>query len=149
MDIQSKQAEFMVAAGQQLVTLKQALQKKAATEQSVLYMNLCEEEFHELEAAFSKYDKAVREDERLACMADVADAVCDLAVVMMGLCNSMGIPFGACFEEVHRSNMSKCVKGDDGAYTVLKRADGKVIKPKDFVPPNLTLTLRYYLIRGY
>ena len=37
------------------------------------------------------------------------------------------------FKEVHRSNMTKVCK--DG--TVLRRADGKIIKPDTFEEPNL------------
>jgi predicted HAD superfamily Cof-like phosphohydrolase len=36
------------------------------------------------------------------------------------------------FEEVHRSNMAKLVDGKP-----LKRADGKVIKPEGWTPPDI------------
>jgi len=64
---------------------------------------------------------------------------------MMGVCNSLGLPFDAAFHEVHKSNMNKFTMVD-GQYKILKRVDGKVVKPHDWTPPNLMSILKYYLI---
>ena len=43
------------------------------------------------------------------------------------------------FDEVARSNMSKV---DKGTGKLLKRADGKVLKPDTYSPPDLTPFVR-------
>lgn len=146
-NIQGKQAEFMVLAQQRIYTLREVL-KKGPNPQAELYMNLIEEEFDELQASFTKYSNTVREDERLAILCDVLDGVADMAVVLMGLCNSLGLPFDSAFHEVHRANMNKFVDRGDGVLTILKRADGKVIKPTGWTPPNIMSILKYRLVVG-
>lgn len=54
----------------------------------------------------------------------------DLAVVIIGLFDLLGIPFTAVFNEVMASNMSKI--GDDGKVDL--RADGKVLKGSHYKP---------------
>lgn len=66
-------------------------------------------------------------------MVDVADALSDLLYVVYGMGHAMGIDLDKCFQEVHRSNMTKF--GSDGK--VITREDGKIIKSKNFDPPNL------------
>lgn len=146
-NLQLKQAEFMLASGQELVQLRKTMKLNKMHPQATLYMNLCEEEFSELEAAMKKLSESVYETERIAAVSEVADAVCDLAVVMMGLCNSIGIPFHACYDEVHRSNMRKCQEVD-GQYKIVKREDGKILKPDTWTPPDLINILRYKLVTG-
>jgi predicted HAD superfamily Cof-like phosphohydrolase len=146
-NIQGQQAEFMVAGQQQLGRLRQIVNAKGNTnDQAILYMNLCEEEFGELEDAFKIFLAAVRPDEKMAALSELLDAVCDLAVVMMGLCNSLGLPFEPAFNEVHRSNMAKFVMQEDGSFKILKRADGKIIKPHDWTKPNIIDILKYKMI---
>lgn len=148
MSIQAKQAEFMVACDQRIRTLRETLKLKSIPKEATLYMNLIEEEFKELEGAFSVLVEADYEDAKLAALADLLDGVSDLAVVMMGLCNSLGLPFQEAFNEVHRSNMTKTVKQLDGSYKVMKRADGKVMKPADFKRPDIMSILKYRLVTG-
>lgn len=66
-------------------------------------------------------------------LVDLADAICDLVYVLVGTAVSYGIPFDKCFAEVQRSNMSKL--GEDGKPIV--REDGKILKGKNYSPPNL------------
>ena len=80
------------------------------------------EEWSELQTAW--------EDEDLI---EVADAICDLIYVLCGTAVSLGIPLDECFAEVQRSNMSKL--GPNGE--VNRRADGKILKHKNFSPPDL------------
>lgn len=65
----------------------------------------------------------------------IADALCDLLYFLMGTIHAHGLQdvFEECFDEVHRSNMSKCQP--DG--TIIYREDGKVLKPDTFSPPDL------------
>jgi len=147
-NIQALQAEFMVAGQQKLNGLREILKERGPNKQAALYMNLIEEEFDELQKWFVVYANAVREDEKLAALCEVLDGICDLSVVLMGLCNSLGLPFDSAFLEVHKSNMNKFVPNEDGTYTILKRVDGKIIKPSTWQKPNIMSILKYRLIMG-
>jgi predicted HAD superfamily Cof-like phosphohydrolase len=94
-----------------------------------LRVNLIEEELQELM-------EALRDGDIFA----VADALADLEYVVNGAAISFGIDLPLVGEEVHRSNMSKLMP--DGS--VLRRADGKVLKGPDYEEPQLTRTM----IRG-
>lgn len=83
---------------------------------------LVEEEAAELRAALDADD-----------IVEVADAVADLLYVVYGAALTFGIPVGAVFSEVHRSNMTKL----DDAGEPIMRADGKVVKGPNFSPPDL------------
>lgn len=91
--------------------------------QSELYMRLIEEEYDELGEA-NYEDDPVEE----------LDACCDLIWVTIGYALSRGWDITGAFNEVARSNMSKI---DAATGKVLKRADGKVLKPDTFSPPDL------------
>lgn len=84
---------------------------------------LINEELHEYDAAVQNGDKA-----------EVLDALCDLAYVVMGtvLAHGMGDVFDQAFAEVHRSNMSKFPGG-----VVTREPNGKIVKPDSWSPPNL------------
>lgn len=69
---------------------------------------------------------------------EVADALTDLQYVIQGAFLAFGIDADACHREVHASNMRK--HGPDG--TVLRNVDGKVMKPKGWVPPNIDIVLK-------
>jgi predicted HAD superfamily Cof-like phosphohydrolase len=62
-----------------------------------------------------------------------ADATVDLRYVLHGLELECGIPGDEVFAEVHASNLAKL--GPDG--TALRRADGKVLKPAGWRPPDV------------
>jgi len=66
---------------------------------------------------------------------EVADALVDIAYVLFGAVNEMGMHniFEDMFNEVHRSNMSKA--GADGKP--IYREDGKILKGPNYSPPNL------------
>jgi hypothetical protein len=44
--------------------------------------------------------------------------------------------------------MNKFVKQEDGTYRILKRADGKIVKPKDWQRPDIMSILKYKLVIG-
>lgn len=67
---------------------------------------------------------------------DSLDALVDMAYLMIGACHQLGISFETLTEalsRVHKNNMGKVVGGK-----VMKRADGKIIKPEGFVPVDLS-----------
>ena len=64
---------------------------------------------------------------------EIADGLADLVVVVYGTALEYGIDLDAVLEEVHRSNMAKL--GPDGRPIL--RADGKVLKPEDWQPPDI------------
>lgn len=66
---------------------------------------------------------------------DAADGMADVLYIVFGTALEMGLAgvLEECFLEVHRSNMSKL--GPDGKP--IFRADGKVLKPETYSPPEL------------
>jgi predicted HAD superfamily Cof-like phosphohydrolase len=143
------QAQFMIAGEQKVNRLTEVLAMKHLPAEATLYVNLITEEMQkEMEETFSKLEEAVYPDEKLAALCEVLDTICDSAVVLMGLANALGLPFGLAYEAVHRSNMNKFVKQEDGTYRILKRADGKIVKPKDWQRPDIMSILKYKLVIG-
>lgn len=69
--------------------------------------------------------------------AGIADALADIVYVAYGAAVTYGIDLDAVIREVHRSNMSKL--GADGRP--VRRADGKVLKPSTYRPPNINAVL--------
>ena len=94
--------------------------------QNKLYMNLITEEYNELVEAYDEND-----------IVGVADACGDLIWVILGLCNTMGIPMRTVWKEIVDSNMSKTVDGK-----IIKRDDGKILKPDTYFSPNITRALQ-------
>jgi predicted HAD superfamily Cof-like phosphohydrolase len=66
-------------------------------------------------------------------LVEIADALADIIYIACGTALSYGIPLDEVFKEVHRSNMAKL--GPDG--NPIYREDGKVIKPVDWVAPDI------------
>ena len=89
-------------------------------EQYKLYYTLIKEEVQELE------DSTTREDD--------VDALIDILVVTIGALHSIGVDTEGAWKEVHGSNMAKI---DAGTGVVLRREDGKILKPEGWQPPNL------------
>ena len=87
-----------------------------------LRLDLITEEVKELEVALANEN-----------LIDIADALTDILYVVYGAGHAFGIDLDACFEEVHRSNMSKL--GQDGKPVY--REDGKVLKGPDYFDPDL------------
>ena len=90
--------------------------------QAALYMRLIKEEFEELMDAYDGRD-----------LVEIADATADIKWVLEGLEHTLNIPQQEVWDEVSRSNLQKIMP--DGK--VLKRADGKVMKPQGWTPPNI------------
>lgn len=65
-------------------------------------------------------------------MVKVADGLADMIYVIVGTALEFGIPLDKVWSEVHRSNMDKFRDGK-----VLRRSDGKILKPDDWVGPDI------------
>ena len=87
-----------------------------------LRLELIQEELEELSDAVADRD-----------MIQIADALTDLLYVVYGAGHAFGLDLDECFEEVHRSNMSKL--GENGRP--IHREDGKVMKGPGFFEPDL------------
>ena len=109
------QAYFMRACGQTTTTINKA--------QSDMYLELIQEEGNELVVALGECD-----------VVEELDAIIDLLVVIIGYGLSRGFPMVEAWDEVLRSNMAKI---DSRTGTVLRRADGKILKPMGWTAPDL------------
>jgi predicted HAD superfamily Cof-like phosphohydrolase len=67
-------------------------------------------------------------------LVEVLDACIDKLYVLAGTINQHGLQdlIEEAFNEVHRSNMTKCIDGK-----VLRNPDGKILKGEGYSPPNL------------
>ncbi len=63
-------------------------------------------------------------------LADQADALVDLIYYILHIACKQGINLDPLFKIVHRANMAKVAAG------VQRRADGKIMKPPDWQPPE-------------
>lgn len=115
---------FMEACGQEV--LNSPSYETANQKQVELYMELIREEFEELKEGHAEKN-----------VVEVADACGDLIWVILGLANSLGIPMGPVWHEITQSNMSKTVDGK-----VIRRDDGKILKPETYFPPNIERALQ-------
>lgn len=110
--------EFMSVMGQEVRT-EPSFPAQAVCE---LRVALIQEELQELQDAIDAGN-----------IVEVADAIADLLYVVYGAGHAFGIDAQACFDEVHRSNLTKL--GPDG--TAKKNEAGKILKPETYSPPNL------------
>ena len=109
-------AVFMRAAGQSVGTEN--------IPQSSLYHNLIVEEFAEYIKARNDKDDT-----------EIIDACFDTMWVIIGYMHSRGWDCEAIWDEGAKSNLAKI---DKETGKVLKRADGKVLKPEDWKKPDFS-----------
>lgn len=93
----------------------------------ILRVNLLKEEFEE-------YMRGEENDD----IVDIADALADIIYIVCGTALAYGIPLDRVFEEVHKSNMAKL----DENGNVIRREDGKILKPAGWQPPNILNVLK-------
>lgn len=91
--------------------------------------SLIEEEYKELQEALDAED-----------LEQICKESCDLLYVVIGLMVAYGVPIDRCFDEVHRSNMSKLGPNGRPIY----REDGKALKGPDYSPADLKKILELY-----
>jgi predicted HAD superfamily Cof-like phosphohydrolase len=92
-------------------------------EQYALYRNLITEEVDELHEAVTANDRI-----------EQLDALIDILVVTIGALHSMGADAEGAWKEVLQTNLAKI---DPATGKVIKREDGKVLKPEGWQAPNL------------
>jgi len=110
--------DFMEAFGQEVLYMP----KMPDTTLAALRLDLITEEVQELRDGLGKNS-----------MLEIADALTDILYVVYGAGHAFGIDLDECFNEVHRSNMTKL--GEDGRP--LYREDGKVMKGPNYEDPDL------------
>lgn len=78
-----------------------------------------------------EYFKAVYDKDKV----EVLDALVDQMYVLLGTINQHGMQsvFLEAFKLVHENNMTKLINGK-----IVKNKDGKILKPKNFKPVDLT-----------
>lgn len=99
-----------------------------------LRLDLIQEEVDELQEALDAKD-----------IVEIADALTDILYVTYGAGHAFGIDLDTCFNEVQRSNMSKL--GIDGKP--IYREDGKVLKGRNYSPPQLAKIIQAKLQGDY
>jgi predicted HAD superfamily Cof-like phosphohydrolase len=109
------QAKFMTACDQTV--------DRGNTDQFNMYLKLIEEEAEELNQAIIDKNKV-----------EMLDALIDMLVVTIGAIHSAGFDAEGAWKEVMATNFAKIDK-DTGK--VIKREDGKVLKPDGWTPPEL------------
>lgn len=96
----------------------------------ILRLELIQEEVDELTEALGIANvrgEYVATDK--ASVADTADALADIAYLVIGACVEWGLPLERLLREVHRSNMTK----EPGH----ERSDGKIGKGPGYSPPDI------------
>ena len=79
---------------------------------------------------FNEFKKALLDEDNV----EQLDACMDMIWVILGYCIMKGYDVKGAWDEVARSNLSKI---DKVTGKVIKRADGKVLKPEGWTPPQL------------
>lgn len=106
-----------------VVKFIEACEQNKSEENAALYQKLIREEFDEFVRDYFAGDEVGQLD---GCM--------DLIWVTLGYCYMKGFDVKGAWDEVARSNLSKI---DSVTGKVIKRNDGKVLKPEGWTPPDL------------
>lgn len=78
-----------------------------------------------------------------------ADAIIDSIYVLVGMGLELGLPMEALWNEVQTANVNKSVFDEElNARRVIRRADGKILKPEGWTPPNIEGVLRAHGWQG-
>jgi len=113
--------EFQTAVGQKVGTKPEFPEP----EERELRLRLLKEEYEEYIQGECRND-----------LENIAKELADIIYIVCGTAVSYGIPLDRVFDEVHRSNMAKLVDGKP-----VRRADGKILKPDGWKPPNINKVL--------
>ena len=81
-----------------------------------------------LREEFGEYRRAIATDD----LPELADALADMVYIIYGTARVHGIDLDDVLAEVQRSNMAKVVDGK-----VIRRDDGKILKPEGWTPPDI------------
>jgi predicted HAD superfamily Cof-like phosphohydrolase len=105
-------------------TFATACDQPASPENYAMYLDLITEEYGELKDAIEANDKV-----------EQLDALVDILVVTMGAIRAAGWDGEAAWKEVMDTNFAKI---DPTTGKVIKREDGKVLKPEGWRAPELS-----------
>ena len=75
-------------------------------------------------------------------LAAIADAIGDSIYVLIGTAVEYGIPLASVWQAIQNANMAKV---DPTTGKVTKRADGKVLKPEGWQPPDIEAIITKHL----
>ena len=106
-----------------VVKFIEACDQPKTPENAKLYDKLIREEFDEYVGALLLKDEV-----------ETLDACMDMIWVILGFCYMKGYDVTGAWNEVARSNLAKI---DPETGKVIKRQDGKVLKPEGWTPPQL------------
>jgi predicted HAD superfamily Cof-like phosphohydrolase len=107
-----------------VVTFIEACDQKPSEENSKLYSNLITEEFTEFTEAYEQNDEV-----------EMLDACMDMIWVILGFCHMKGYNVDGAWSEVRKTNLSKI---DANTGKVIRRSDGKILKPEGWKEPNFS-----------
>jgi len=110
---------FLAACGQ-----RHASTPVPRNELSALYKKLIDEEYQEFLDAYEDLDNA-----------EQLDACFDMIWVIIGYMKSRGWDCEAAWDEGAKSNLAKI---DKKTGFVIRRADGKILKPDGWTPPDFS-----------
>lgn len=168
------QAEFMDICGQKRLSLLETLKALNERDKFILnsfsmHFGLIEEEVLR-EAKVHFYDRVLHpmpspdpEAYNIDTLVELADDMIDAMYVICSFMNKLGMPVQELWNEVHGSNMNKAVectacqgRGQDcdtnpcreckgTGLTVVRRADGKILKPDGWTKPNIKAIILKHL----
>lgn len=104
-------------------------------ERLALRHSLIEEEV--VEELLENLMRLHEESEEGTDLVTVADGIIDSIYVLVGTGIELGLPMQALWDEVQRANMAKGTEQPDGSFKIVKREDGKVLKPEGWEPPDI------------
>ena len=108
-------------------TFMDACNQTASDELATLYLNLVKEELGELNDAIEGNHAA-----------NELDSICDTIWTLVGYAVAKGYPIEAAWDAVALANLRKI---DLKTGRVNRRADGKILKPEGWKPPNIARIL--------
>ena len=124
---------FMAAAGE-----VQPVHPVFRPHKLAMWKTMIAEETAELAEALAHYRTVNPADPQAltAAQAELCAEGCDLINVIVGLLLSQGLPVSAMADAIHRANLDKLAGG------VLRREDGKVLKPEGWQPADKLAVIR-------
>lgn len=122
MSVFTDQKAFMVACGQQTAP--------GLNTETHMWRRLVKEEFIEVSVAFEDFVSHPSANHK----AELAKELVDLIYVSIGMLNNLEIPADEVWAAVHASNMAKV---DTATGKVVRREDGKILKPAGWQAPDI------------
>ena len=95
---------------------------------AAMQADLVAEESTEFLQAFDRARLSGQHADKVACLKELADT----AYVLYQFASALDIDLDEALHRVHASNLTKLVDGK-----LVKRADGKILKPDSYCPPDL------------